>query len=262
MNERNMRLFQRAKEIEINRKEIAKGDVVYFLGTNRQHEKTIKFGIVEEHYTNEICLQLYDVCERRMIDGLPVEQIDFPTKWKKLPKGWTWNTELFKMSSRPFPSGAEGLKINNPADILKGIEQGLYVKVQSLDYGHFETIIDKEKGWRIERRYSNEEYNCPYLSIRFHDVYRTYEQAQAVLDEEMAELKRQSELSEYDWTVEKIDDKLDFWAYANNISDEEKQRYRDWIFSLDRVEDVEVRMFGNNIQWKYWKNSRWMNIVI
>ena len=83
-----------------------------------------------------------------------------------------------------------------------------------------------------------------------------------VINEHDAEFKRQSELSDYDWSVEQIDKELSRWAYMYSISVEEKQRYRDWILSLDKIEDVEIRIFQGNIQWKYWRNQRWMNIEV
>lgn len=249
-------------ELSINRQEIPIGSVVYFLTTNQQGRKTIKFGTVEEHYTYEICLQLYDFCERRMIDGVPVEQIETPTRWQKLPKGWTYDTRLYELDYRPLPNIVKECKLNNPADVLRAIEQGVFVKVQTLDYGHFEDVIDKEKGWRLERKYPYGEYHPAYTSVRFDKVYTTYEETKAVLDAELAEFARQAELSDYDWSVEQIDKELNRWAKMYGVSDEEKKKYRDWLLALDNVEDVEVRFITGGIQWKYWKNKRWMNIEI
>lgn len=247
-------------ELNINRQEIPVGSVVYFLTTNRFGNKTIRFGTVEEHYTSEICLQLYDLCERRTIDGIPVEQITTPTRWQKLPNGWTYSTMLYKMEQRPLPDIAKRYKMENPNDVLKAIEEGILVKVQTLDYGVFESVIDKNKGWRIERKYP--EYHPAFTSVRFDKVYTTYEAAKAELNGEYAELKRQSELSDYDWSVEQIDKELNRWSKIYGISDEEKGKYRNWILALDNVEDVEVRLTSGSIQWKYWKNKKWMNIEI
>ena len=247
--------------LEINRKEIPIGSIVYFISVNKQGYKIIKYGTVEEHYTSEICVQLYDFCERRIINGIPVEDIQTPTKWKKLPQGWNYGTRLFELDYRPLPENTKNLKPNNPNDILKAIEEGILVKVQTIDYGRIEATIDKEKGWRLERKYDGE-YHPFYVSLNFHKVYKTYEEAQAVLDAEIAEFKRQSELSDYDWAVEQIDKELKRWAYMYSISEEEKQRYRDRILSLNKVEDIEIRIFHGSIQWKYWGKKRWMNIEV
>ena len=31
---------------------------------------------------------------------------------------------------------------------------------------------------------------------------------------------------------------------------------------MSNVEDIETRIFGGNIQWKYWKNKKWNNIEL
>lgn len=261
----------------INTKEISVGSVAYFLTPDKTGKKSIKFGVVEGHYSSEICLQLYDFCERRLIDGVPVEMIEFPTKWQKLPKGWSYDTKLFQLGFRDLPSydtellqlGFRALPgytrtilINNPIEILQAIKDGILVKVQDIDYWHFESVIDKNKGWRIERKppYYGE-IHPSYASIRRDEVYATYEQAKSALDAEEAELKRQAALSDYDWSVEQIDRVLNRWAKLNGVSDEEKQKCRDRILSLDKVEDVEVRLTSDGIQWKYQNNKRWITII-
>lgn len=124
------------------------GSVVWYL-KNTRGRKEIRFGTVDSYYTYEVCVQLYDFCERRMIDGVPVERIETPTRWRKLPKGWTYSTELFKLTERPFSNVK--FNLSNSEDIIKAIEQGILVPAQERDYCHFEDVIDKANGWRIER---------------------------------------------------------------------------------------------------------------
>lgn len=31
---------------------------------------------------------------------------------------------------------------------------------------------------------------------------------------------------------------------------------------MKNVEDIETRLFGGNVQWKYWKNKKWLNIEV
>lgn len=229
------------------------GSVIWYL-KNTCGRKEISFGTVDSYYTHEICIQLYDFCERRMIDGIPVEQIETPTRWKKLPKGWTYSTELFKLTERPFPDVK--FDLSDSDDIIKAIQQGILVTVQERDHCYFEAILDKTNGWRIERKYKPYEYHCSYISLRYDEVYVTYADAKAALDEELAEFQRQSELSDYDWSLEQIDKELTRWALMYGISNEKKQQYREWLLELDNPEDVEVRTFGGKLQWKYSKNKK------
>ena len=52
------------------------------------------------------------------------------------------------------------------------------------------------------------------------------------------------------------------WEGLSGSSENEVKQYRDWLLGMKNVEDIEVRLSGGNIQWKYWKNKRWMNIEL
>ena len=83
-----------------------------------------------------------------------------------------------------------------------------------------------------------------------------------VVDENIAEFKRRASLTDYEWAVEKIDNILGKWKFLNGATNDDVEIYRNWILSLKNVEDVDVRIWQNNIQWKYWKNKRWNNIEL
>ena len=89
-----------------------------------------------------------------------------------------------------------------------------------------------------------------------------YKEAKKEVDENIAEFHRQAALSEYDWSVEQIDKTLKRYQIINDVTYEEVKQYRDWLLAMSNVEDIETRIFGGNIQWKYWKNKRWMNIEL
>ena len=46
------------------------------------------------------------------------------------------------------------------------------------------------------------------------------------------------------------------------VSDEQKQKCRDWIMELKDIEDVEIRLSQGYIQWKYLKNKKWSTIEL
>ena len=93
-------------------------------------------------------------------------------------------------------------------------------------------------------------------------MYFTYEEAKKEVEDNIVEFNRQANLSDYDWSVEQIDKTLGFWKHLSGSTDNEVKHYRDWLLGMSNVEDIEVRLFGGNIQWKYWKNKRWMNIEL
>lgn len=100
------------------------------------------------------------------------------------------------------------------------------------------------------------------MSIVSPKLYFKYDEAKKVVDENIAEFKRQASLTNYEWAVEKIDNILGRWKFLNGATNEDVEIYRNWILSLKNVEDVDVRIWQNNIQWKYWKNKRWNNIEL
>lgn len=248
-------------ELNINHKEHPIGSVVYFI-KQRGYRREVSFGIVEEHYPDVICLQLYELLDTRLINGIPIKDFITPTRWSKLPRGWSYDTKLFNITYGEYPCDPRNYRFSNPDDILKAVKDGVLVKVQDNDHSHINSEIDSKQGWRIRRKYPTYEHYPTYATIKYNEVYNSYDDAIKVIEDYKSELKRQSELSEYDWSVEQIDKKLNRWAYICSISEEDKRKYRDWILALDKVEDVEIRIFKNNIQWKYWKNKKWMNIVL
>ena len=248
-------------ELNINPKIYPIGSVVYFI-KKHGHEWEVSYGIVEEHYVDTICLQLYELLDTRLVNRIPIKDFKTPTRWYKLPKGWSYDTKLFEITYGEYPHDLKDYSLKNPNDILRAIKDGVLVKVQDNDHAHIRDEIDSKQGWRIRREYPAYEHHPTFTSIKYYEVYSSYYEAMKVINEHEAEFKRQSELSDYDWSVEQIDKELSHWAYMYSISVEEKQRYRDWILSLDKVEDIEIRIFKGNIQWKYWKNKRWMNIEV
>ena len=88
------------------------------------------------------------------------------------------------------------------------------------------------------------------MSIVSPKLYFKYDEAKKVVDENIAEFKRQASLTNYEWAVEKIDNILGWWKFLNGATNEDVEIYRNWILSLKNVEDVDVRICQNNIQCK------------
>lgn len=219
------------------------------------HKWEVQFGTVEEYYPSAIVLQLYDLANTELIDGIPIEEYGHPTPWRKLPKGWSYNTELFKVTYRDLDMPE--IDLADPQSILHAIQMGTLVKVQDKEYGVPDSEVSFKDGWRIVFRY--DKYHPSYISLRFDEVYETYEEAQSVVDTHIAELERQANLSDLEWSIEQIDHNLDRAIF---LSDENKKEVRKFLMSQDRVEDIETRIYMGQLQWKYENNRRWVNIPI
>ncbi len=218
------------------------------------HKWEVQFGTVEEHYPSAIVLQLYDLVNTKLIDGIPIKEFKHPTSWKKLPKGWRFDMELFKVTYRDLDISE--IDLTKPQSILHAIQIGTLVKVQENENGVPFAEISDNGGWRIIFQY---EYHRSYVSLPFNEVYETYEEARNVVDAHIAELERQANLSDLEWSIEQIDHNLDRAIF---LSDENKQEVRKFLMSQDRVEDIETRIYMGRLQWKYENNRRWVSIPI
>ena len=239
------------------------GSIVYYV----THKYDVSFGVVIAHFPDEVMLQKYDVHSIRIINGTPEKEFETPSRWQKLPKGWTWNTKLLNVEyeKSDYIQGIyqeKDLIISNPNNIKRLIDDNVLIKVNDIDYCWFETEIDTKNGWRVIRKYDIRNYYPSTVSVRFDKVYNTYAEAKKIVDDIRVEWKRQSELSDKEWSIEQIDKTLNHWQKLYKISDEEKQKYRDWIMELKNIEDVEIKIFNGYIQWKYWKNKKWNTIEL
>lgn len=252
-----------SEKIDINRKVFSPGDIVYYVGTegNGSARHVVKWGIVEENYTSEIAVRLYDINRIAIINGKPAYEIEFPTKWKKLPKGWSYDTKLFELEwVCPEKEILMEAKINDPESIKKAIECGAFESVENISYCGYYAEIDKQ-GWRIREEYCfGKEYHAPYVSLHHNNVYGTYEEAAEIVKEYEEELKRQAELSYEEWSVEQITNNINRYTKIYGMSEEDRTEVFERLTNLDNVGDVVTRIFSGCLEWKYDRNRRW-NVI-
>ena len=237
------------------------GDVAYYV-KRRGHIWSVEYGIVAETFLNTLALQLLEVADTTLINGIPKKEFETPSRWTKLPKGWNVETKLFEIHHAPMPDELKELSFKNKEDILKAYEEGYLVKVSDNDHSKIQEEINKDLGWRIIRSYYNVTHKPDLISLWYKDVYKTYNEAFEVVTKHELALKQQSEMSEYDWAVKDIDETLNRWAGIYGVSDEIKSKYRKWLLNLDDIENVETRIYSKCIQWKYFENKRWLNIEL
>lgn len=241
------------------------GDVVYWVERHKasNYDYYVDFGIVDEEFSDAVCVERVHIRDNRYIDGISYKEFPQYTKWNKLPKGWTYNTQLFEMEWRnnDWPL-LTTLKIDNPDDIKTALEKGILVYLKDYDQTVPHSEVDKKLGWRIRKKHDDSVYKYPFITLQKDNAFKTYTEAQAVIDAQEAEWKRQSELTDEEWSIEQIDHDLQRWAKIYSKSPEEMQRVRDFLLGMDKIEDIETRVFGGDFQWKYWKNKKWRTIVL
>ena len=243
-------------------KRFNQGDIVYWCHQSG-HEYSVHYGIVDEQFSDAVCIDYLSPRERRLIDGVPIDEFQSEQRYRKLPKGWSYDTKLFEITyDKLTPEEiAFPIDITKTETIKEAYNRGFLVKDNRIFHGNVESEITKD-GFRIVKKYPMWQHHIDHTSIRPDKVYFTYEEAKEEVDSNIAEFYRQASLSDYDWSVEQIDKNLRKYQIVNDATDEEVKQYRDWLLVMDNVEDIETRIFGCNIQWKYWKNKRWNNIEL
>ena len=243
-------------------KSFKRGDIVYWCHRSG-HEFSVHWGMVDEQFSDAVIVDYLVPRERRLVNGIPIDKFESEYKYKKLPKGWSSKDKLFNTTYDPLSKEELEfkLKIDNPQSIKEAYEMGYLVKDNTVFHGRIEADITKE-GFRIIKKYDYRDHHIDHVSIVSPKLYFKYDEAKKVVDENIAEFKRQASLTDYEWSVEKIDNILGRWKFLNGATNDDVEIYRNWILSLKNVEDVNVRIWQNSIQWKYWKNKRWNNIEL
>lgn len=240
------------------------GDIVYWCH-NKGCEYWVEYGMVDEQFSDAVIIDYLAPMERRLVNGVPIDKFESETHYKKLPKDWTYSTELFELAWKDLTQEQKDFStkfsVRNPLSIKEAYEKGYLVKSNTIYHGIIESEITKD-GYRIVKKYPMYHHHIDHVSVRPDKVYFAYEEAEKEVDENIAEFKRQASLSDYDWSVEQIDKTINKWKKYHDASDKEAEAYHNWLVAMDNVEDIETRIFGGEIQWKYWKNKRWNNIEL
>lgn len=240
------------------------GDIVYWCHLNRDGRYIVEWGMVDQQSGDIVYVDYLQQRENRYVNDIPIDDFKSEEGYRKLPKGWTYDTHLYAITTKPREEDEymKTLDLKNPADLKSAYDKGYLVKREKIFTGNIEADITKQ-GYRIIKSYPMWHNPKPnYVSALCHKVYPTYEEALAEVNANIAELHRQAELSDYDWSVEQIDKELDRWQKIYGHTTELKNQYREWILALDDVEDIEVRVSLGEIQWKYVKNKKWRNIEL
>lgn len=241
-------------------KELPIGTVVFYI---HQHgmKREVKWGVIADRYPHNVVLELYDVFERRTINGIPYDEFVPDERYQKLPKGWTYNTRLFTQEYRKIPSemGAalRKLAITCPQNIQRAIDVGYFVPVRTIDYSHIDVDYQKSQGFRLIKTMYRDEHHPTNLTFAWNEIYADYRDAAESVRQHEEEMLIEAEMGDLEWSVYEIDHNLN---RAAGMSESDRIKCHDFLLSMDNVEDIETRVCGGYIQWKYCNNKKWNSI--
>lgn len=247
------------------------GDVVYWCAcgnvncvTAREAHDRFSYGVlvgvVDEEFYDRVAVEPLVFRESRRINGIPINEFK-DDKRHKLPKGWTYDTELFYLSFDPLPEELKSMRPDHPEDIRKCIENGWLVKSSEQTNWSPEADITKD-GYRVVLRVRDSE-RYPYrVGLYRNEVFRNFADANAEAERRNAEILRTSMLTDEEWSIEQIEKELAHFKLMSGMTDEEIMPYKIYLLSLPRIEAVETRVYRGMIQWKYEDKKRWMDVAV
>ncbi len=252
----------------INHNELKIGDIVYFVDRARYtYEYVVNVGVVDDIFVDGVILCRLCTKECRLVNGIKYDDFVTPTRWMKLPKGWTYNTPLYNLTYEDDNNYEAFLKIysiKNKEDILEALDLGYLIRADKKDYSYIDVEIDKQLGYRLIRRYCAKEVINTGTTRMCNQIYSSYKEAEKWIDDYVEELKRQSKLTYKEWSLEQIqrtvDRYLNFTFSDESVRAEKRDKLMEYFKELKNVEDIETRLFDGQIEWKYWKNKKWNSI--
>lgn len=247
-------------------KRFENGDIVYWCHSEGCGRYCVKFGMVDEQFSDAVIIDYIVPRERRLVNGIPIDKFNSEDKYRKLPKGWSHDSKLYEITYEPLTEEEIALTdfntiIKTPSLLKQLYSKGYFVKDSTIFHGEIQADITKE-GFRIRKYYPMWKHHIDHVSIVPSKVYFIFEEAEKEVKANIAEFYRQAALSDYEWSVEQIDKTLDRYKIIADVTENEIQQYREWLLNISNVEDIETRIFNGNVQWRYCTKERWNYIEL
>lgn len=240
------------------------GEICYFVN-DWPLKPHITFGLYNFKSTCTHSVQKLRTPEVRLINGIPFDEFESETEFKKLPKGWTYNTPLWEESIdqakyEKCKALFGSVKITDRLAIQKLYDAGLLVKAPVVDL-FIEAEFDHER-YRIVKK-AHDWPICYGESNTYHpdEVFESYEKASMYLNKLKA--KRYQDgvycdlldaFENIDWVLEK---------YEIDHGGREVEVIRQKLLSSPRIWEYALRYYNGQILKgkRNEKNKEWVVVA-
>lgn len=275
--------IDKVKEVmNIPRPELKVGDIAYWVeranyGYGRYDGFWVKYGIVDEVWKDCYVVN-YLVPYEEVIITIDNESHTFKTfaemqdfinnmSYRKLPKGWTYNTKLFTWRT-VNPIKAEG-SVKNPEDVKKAVECGSLVRprMKVTNAGFPNDIVEKQ-GWKLRMnatsgRNGSNTYIQSDIPLDKYYTFSTWEDAEklAKILKEEKEWSANLTDSEYVETrILRVLNKAQEKIFGENaLTVDEAKRIYNFMIKQKRFDEIECRWYGG-FQWRYYDSKKWYTV--
>ena len=197
------------------------GDICYWC--NRLNGLIVLgWGMIEGIYDGYAYVDYLVPRERRRVNGIPMDQFETETEYHPLPKKWSYDTEMFKLTWDPVPD-MSGIKVEDPATIINAVRSGLLVRKSEVFDGSIETEITGPRGrevYRVVKKWPSgitRGFSPFGATVMLEKLFRNCEEAKKKVEAEKAEEIRVANLSD------------------EEANDEEYPKYLSWHFDEETV---------------------------
>lgn len=243
-------------------KDFKHDDIVYWVTKDYYSNYYVTYGVIDCLSDSGAMIDLLSIYERRRVNGIPINEFESETKFKKLPKGWTWNTELFEITFDNFDKWTtdDYLSLTDAENVKRLLDKGILVRTREIFDGEIQAEITKE-GYRIIKTYPMfRKTKQKSATVPYHKLYHDFKSAEKEAESLNAEIERQATLTDEEWSIEQIKHNIARYKKLYGVPDEEANKILNVLKSDKKVVDIETRISGGEFQWKYWKNKKWNTI--
>lgn len=239
--------------------DLRNGMVVYFV------DDVVYLGVVDQPFYDlgYAYIDLLELADHRYINGVHINDFVSETEWKKLPKGWTYDTELFSVENRipdeQFQKMKE-LSWTDPDDVRTALDQGILVLAKENFHGAVDAEIDRNRGFRIRKYYPHwtltyGKPNALYRRVSFSEIFRTYQEAKERIDYLKDKTERELKMTDDEWSWNEIQRTL------GKTNGQYRERCREFLEKLEDIWDVETKVVGGKVFWRRYENrTEWTRI--
>lgn len=268
---------------KIPRPELKVGDIAYWVeranyGYGRYNGFWVKFGIVDEVWKDCYVVNYLVPYEEVVItiDGKEhtfktfEEMTDFihSTSYRKLPKGWTYNTKLFTWQTIN-PIKAEG-SVKNPEDVKLAVKCGALVRPREkvTNSGYPGDIVEKD-GWKLKvnptsGRNGSDSYIRSDVPLEKYYTFSTWEDAEKLAKVLREEKEWSANLTDSEFAetrILRILHKAQAKIFGERaLTNAEAKRIYKFMIRQTNLNEIECRWADGGFQWRYYDKKKWYTV--
>ena len=270
------------------------GDIVYFINYDKNEQKInrhyrVNIGMVYDDcfWNNEVKVSLLVPKDNRLINGVPYNDFKTPTKIMPFEKNdknlkhYEIYDKYIDITYQRNSISYKDINISNRDEIAKYALSKDLVPLAEIDNSYISLRYENnDKGYYLTREYDT--YFSPYIyvpkycnqfvwenedKLYYSNIYSVgfnYNKIKALCDNlnELQQFQQEKidNMTELDFVIEEIDEVCNKYnkIYCDDIH--YTQAVKQWLLAKKNADNLCVRLYNGDIQWKYEQNSKWQEV--